>query len=257
MTKNAPKRNLYLLLAVALLLTALPAAALAQTDGEPPVREEPVLTDQERSDRLEGAKAHITAEIEKRLTTLDRLTGKIEGAEHLQDDHAASLLGDIGSAREVLRAGLATVAAAETLEGLHEVAPPIFETTLVFALLAPKTHEVIASDAMVGIANRFAGFEAKLQEALDRLAEAGIDVGEAQASLDKAARLIADAAATAGPVADTVINLQPEDWPEPAQAALREGRAVLDQARGSLREAHTLAKEVVAFIRAAAGPQDA
>ncbi len=257
MNRHTFKRSLFGLLAVALLAVALPTVALAQTDGEPPARDLPVLTDQERTDRLAELKARATEQIERRLGALERLTGKIEGAKYLQDGHSASLLSDISAAAAVLRTGLSDVAAAETLEELREVVPPIFESTLVFALLGPKTHEVIASDATVGIAARFTENETKLQDALDRLAESGVDVTDAQKSLDEATRLVADGAATGGPVADSVINLQPGDWPEPAQAALADGKATLEHARSSLREAHALVKEVIEFIRSSIPQQDA
>jgi len=257
MNRHTFKRSLFGLLAVALLAVALPTVALAQTDGEPPARDQPVLTEQERTDRLAELKARATEQIEKRLGALERLAGKIEGAKYLEDGHSASLLSDIGATTAVLRTGLSDVAAAETIEELRELVPPIFESTLVFALLGPKTHEVIASDATVGIAARFTENEAKLQDALDRLAETGVDVTEAQQSLDEAARLVANAATTGGTVADSVVNLQPADWPEPAQGALAEGKATLEKARGSLRETHALAKGVIEFIRASIPQQDA
>jgi hypothetical protein len=254
---NDLRRGLYGLLAVAVLVAATPVAALAQEDRQPPGRDDPIVSDEARSDSFERAKAHVTKQIERRLDALDRLTGKIEGARHLTESHAASLLRDIGAAREVLRAGLASVQAVTTPEELREVAPPIFEETLVFALLAPKSHEVIASDAVVAATQRFADFAAKLQEALDRLAdETDIDTTEAQADLDEMVRLINAAAAAGEPVAENVIGLQPSDWPDPAQSMLREGRASLKAARGSLREARGLAREVLAFIRAASGRLD-
>ncbi len=193
MNRHTFKRGLFGLLTIALLAVALPTVVLAQTDGEPPARDQPVLTEQERTDRLAEVKARATEQIEKRLGALERLSGKIEGAKYLEDGHGASLLSDISAATAVLRSGLANVAAAETIEELHEVVPPIFESTLVFALLGPKTHEVIASGATSGIAARFTENGTKLQNALDRLAETGVDVAGAQESLDEAARLVVNA----------------------------------------------------------------
>jgi hypothetical protein len=246
------RRSLHALLAASLLVTVMPVAALAQTDREPPTRDGPVASDQARGDSLERAKAHVIKQIERRLDALDRLTRNIEGAHHTTADHAASLLRDIAAARETLRAGLAAVQATTMLEDLREIAPPIFQNTLVFALLGPKAHEAIASDAVVAAGARFTEFGTKLQEALDQIAnETDIDPTEAQADLDEMIRLVNSAAATGGPVAGSVIGLQPADWPDPAQAALREGKAALSDARGSLREARGLAKAVVQFIRSA------
>ncbi len=248
MTKTL-KRTMYGLLAVAVLVTALPVAALAQTETDRPPRQDVELTDEERSDRLEALKERIAAQIERRLDALDRLSGRIADANHLSESHAASLLTDIGSAAVVLRAGIGAVATAETLEELRDIVPPIFETTLVFALLGPKTHAVIASDAIAAAPTRFEEFGAKLQTALEALAATGVDTTEAQADLDEMARLVADAAAAAGPIADAVVGLQPSDWPDPAQTALREAKATLEEARAELRQARDLGKSVIEFIR--------
>lgn len=243
------KRTLYGLLAVALLVTALPVAALAQTDMERPPRDNVELTEAERVDRLDAIKARVIAQIERRLVALDRLTGRVEKADHITESHAATLLADIGAADEVLRAGLDTVAAVGTFAELREVAPAIFRATLVFALLGPKTHGVIGSDTVTAIAERYNEFEARLQDSLDDLAAGGVDTSDAQADLDEIARLVTDAAATGGPVAETIIGLQPGDWPDPAQAALTDARSALESTRSQLREARDLGRTVIEFIR--------
>ena len=228
MTRN---RIICALAVAALVVAAIPAVAVAQTD-EPGPRDERIATD-ERADGLERAKDHVIKQIERRLEALERLTGKVETAKHITEEHAAALLGDIGAAQETLRAGIPAVETATTPEELRAVAPPIFENTLVLALLAPKTHEVVASDTIVAATSRFVELGGKLQDALDRIAtETDVDTTEAQANLDEMLRLINQATATGGPVADQVVGLQPADWPDPAQAMLREGKAALDEAHG-------------------------
>ena len=244
------KRTLTCLLAATVLVAVVPAAALAQTESQPPSGGDPVVSTERPEDSFDRAKARVLRQIERRLEALDRLTRKIESARHLSADHAASLLRDVAAAGDTLQAGLAAVEATTSMEELREVAPPIFENTLVFALLSPKTHGVIASDAIVAGTNRFTEFGAKLQDALDRIAaETDVDTSEAQADLDEMLRLVSAAMAVGGPVADNVIGLQPTDWPDPAQTALREGKAALDEARSSLRDARSRAQAVIEFIR--------
>ncbi|MCP4308544.1 MAG: hypothetical protein GY926_04600 [bacterium] len=248
MTRNW-KRAFYGLLAVALLVTAVPVAAVAQTETEQPPRTAVELTDEQRTDRLEAAKERVTAQIDRRLTALDRLAGKIDKDDHISDGHAATLLADIDAARSVLQAGIDAVAAVETVAEVREVAPPIFETTLVFALLGPNTHAVAASDGVAAATRRFTEIGPNLQDALDRLDAAGVDTAEAQADLDEMTRLIAAAATGAGPVADSVIGLQPSDWPDPAQSTLAAAKTALQEARSHLRAARDLGKQVSKFIR--------
>lgn len=246
------RQAFYGLLAVALLVTAVPAAAVAQTETERPPRTSVEPTDEQTADRLEAAKERVIAQIERRLTALDRLAGKVDKADHITDGHAAILLADIEAARRVLRAGIDAVAAVETVAELREVAPPIFETTLVFALLGPKTHAVVASDAVSAATRRFTEVGTNLQEALDRLDAAGVDTALAQADLDEMTRLVAEAAAAGGPVAESVIGLQPSDWPDPAKSTLADAKAALQRARSHLRTARDLGKQVAAFIRSSA-----
>lgn len=252
------QRILYTVAAAALLVAVAPAVAVAQTDRVRPTADERVATNATETDGLERAKAHVARQIERRLGILDRLAGKTESAKRMTEAHAAALRDDIAAAREILHAGIAAVEAVTTPEELRAVTSPIFENTLVFALLAPKTHAVAASDATNAASERFSGFGGQLQRALDRIAaETDVDTSEAQAKLNEMLRLANQAATAGGPVADNVIGLQPEDWPDPAEGALRAGKAALDEARDSLRAARTLGHEVIEFIRSVVGDRAA
>lgn len=243
------RRPLYGLLIVALLVALVPTGAMAQTADEPPPRERVAITDEEAAERLDTLKRRATSQIERRLDALSRLRGRIDSAGNLADSHARSLLDDVSAAEVALTAGVESVASATSVAELRQLVPGIFETTLVFALLGPKTHATIASDASAAAADRFDEVEVKLQTALDELAETGIDTAEAQADLDEMAQLVSDAVATAGPVADVVIVLQPSDWPDPAQAELRQAKTTLGAARDQLSQARRLGQAVAQFIR--------
>lgn len=252
------RRGLATGLAVVLLTGSVPATALAQTRDEPPPPSSERVVDQPaRRQAFERIKARVIEAIERRLGALDRLANAVRSAGHLSPDHAAALQTDIAQARARLESGLREVRATENLEQLREVGPAIFKDTLVFALLGPKTHEVIASDTVVAVTDRLGSFASGLQEAIDRLADAGIDVTEARAALGELERLIDVAAETAGPVAGRVIGLSPADWPDPATATLARGRADLKSAHQTLRQARNQAHEVIRLIREAAGANDA
>lgn len=187
------------------------------------------------------------------MDAIDRLGNKVANAKHITDGHAASLRADYAAASAILTAGIDAVAGTETFEELRRITPPIFEDTLVFALLGPKTHAVVASDAVVGLSARYDGLATKLQEALDRLAADGVDVVAAQANLDAAVALVAEASASGGAVADSVIGLQPGD--EIAEP-LADAKATLQRTRSQLGEARNLTKTVAEFIRSQVGDTD-
>ncbi len=247
------KRLLFIVAATALLATALPLAASAQTAEPPPTRDRTNVDAEDSGARLRFAKQRVIRQIERRLATLDRLGAKVESARHISESHATALLDDYSTAGTTLTAGIDLVDAAETLAELREVAPPVFEDTLVFALLKPKTAAVTASDTIAQANDRFADAAARLQDALDRLAEDGVDVSEAQVDLDEAISLTAAAAAAAEPVADTVIGLQPGDEiREPLEAA----REALAGARRQLGEAKRVTKGIIRFIRSHSGGEE-
>ncbi len=243
------KRLLIGLLAATLLVVAFPLAASAQTDGSAE-RTGIGVAEEDRAEHLERAKQHVIKQIERRLDALDRLTAKTDSSRHITADHAAVLQAEYAAAQASLRAGIDAVSATTTVEELREVAPPIFEGTLVFALLGPKTHLVIASDAVIAASARFDEIGAELQDALNRLAETGVDTTAAQTDLDRALELVASAAASGGPVAESVIGLQPGD--EIADP-LADGKAAIKEARSELGEAKNLAKAVAEFIRSNLG----
>jgi hypothetical protein len=231
---NRTTRTLTGILAVAILVSAFPFTAMAQTDETPTTRVAQV-SEEDATRRLESAKKAVLEAIDKRLNALARLTARVDSAGYVTDEHAATLLDEYAAAEAILRAGIENVTNATGYEELRRTSPAIFEQTLVFALLGPKTHAVIGSDTVVGVAPRFDEYGAKLQGALDHLSDAGADTTAAQADLDEAVRLVSSAVTTAGPVAESVIVLQPGDEiREPLAAAkdnLEESRRRLDDAR--------------------------
>ena len=247
---SGSKRALIGLIALGVLMAAFPLSAQAQNDEvRPPIE----MAEGDRPGVIERVKARVIAQIERRLQVLDRLTQKVTSARYVTDEHEASLLADYATAKRVLTNGLDTVAAAQTLDELRETAPPIFESTLVKALLGPKTKAVVASDSVAGITGHFEKVGDRLSDALDRLAANGFDVSDAEIDLAQAEQLVADAAATGLPVADRVIDLQPGDeFREPladAKAAMQNSKRLLAEARASIGR-------VVRFIRSTLGSKD-
>ncbi len=265
MTENRMWRR-GVVIALVAALAATPAAAFAQTD-EAPARDVQTtdeaqtdrVTDREtdrHSDRFEEAKAHALRAIARRLETIEHLQAAIRRNGHVNDDHAETLLRDLADAADGLAALAREIEATETPEELRPLVESIVVDFRIYVLVVPKVHEVLASDTMVSIAARLGEFASKLGEIIARAKEAGLDVGEAERLLEEMERLIAEGARTAGPVAESVIDLQPEDWPDPAQGLLREGHESLHAAASSLRRAHQTGVEIVKILRELIGGHD-
>lgn len=254
-TLTATTRRLLAIGIAASILAAIPGTAFAQTDSVPgpdrPATDERV-DDRARRDRdLDAVKERILNAIERRLEALARMAETVEGNEHVSANHAAHLQNDYREATRILEAAAEDVEDAETFAELREIVPAAFEETLVNALLKPKTALVLGSHTAVAATERMGIFADRLQDIIDRLAERGFEMEEAQAALDEMTALLAEAETSAEPVAENVVGLDPGDWPEPAQSTLAGAHDDLQRARGHLRGAHQQAQETVQAIREA------
>ncbi len=233
-------------------LFAAPTAAFAQTDEAPEDRAQTVEPGSERPEHgrhgIDEVKRRALAAIERRLETIERLTARVENSRHVTDDHESALVRDLTDAASSLRELATAIEAAETLRELLPLVEDIVTEHYVYVLLVPKVHEVITSDTMVFIGERLGQFADRLGAVIERLEAAGFDVAELERLLGEMERRIAEGVELAGPIADQVIDLQPEDWPE-AKETLRAGRAALHDAARAFRDSHRIGHEIVKTIR--------
>lgn len=219
--------------------TALPAAAYAQdaSQHDQVQRHDPDAA-------LERVKAHAQTAVERRLNVLDRLTDAVAANDHISADHQSELLADYTAAEEGLTDLNAEIQVATTLAEVLDLTPKIATDYRAFLVIVPKSHGVLASEAVAAAGDRISEVGVELQEAIDRASDAEIDPSEAQALLDDALADGAAAASMADPVAEDVIGLTASDWPEPAHDALH-------GARETLHEAGELTHSAVRGLRAA------
>ena len=261
MTRNRLMRSGVVLAMVAALVSA-PGAAFAQSE-EPPTRDNQVTeerraegaTDRHR-DRLDAAKKHALAATSRRLATIEKLRGAIGRSRHVTEAHESALLRDLTDAAAGLSELARKIEAAETAEELRPLVEAIVVDFRIYVLVSPKVHEVLASDTMVAVAGHLDRFANKLGQLIERAGQAGLEVGEAERLLGEMWAMIATGEAAAGPVAGSVIGLQPGHWPDPAQGLLRAGRDALHQAASSLRSAHRTGVDIVKILRELIGGHD-
>lgn len=237
--------------ALAATLTILPTTAFALDDAATRTDTATNTATDERPvhDRvLEALKRRALQTIANQHAALDRLAGKIAGSRWVTDDHAAALRADIGAADAGLTELARQIEAAESIPEVEALIRQIDDWKIA-QVLAPKTHQVLASDAMVGIGGKAERFAEHLAEVIARFEEAGYDVDEAWRLLEEMQDEIAEAIRLADPVAESVIVLQASDWPDPAQSVLAAGRASLQDAGQSLRSAYGTGKDLVQFLR--------
>jgi len=230
----------------ALILATVPGAALAQevTTTER-TQQQP---DVERAGRwVEAVKERALEAIDKRLDTIDDLEGAIERSDTVHPGHAGQLAGDLRSSAAGLESLAAKIERTDDLATLRTLVPKIFEDYRIYAVVAPKVHLVLTADAAGAVAELLEGATSTLGTALDRLAEHGIDVGDAESLLAEMERLVASGGEAADAVPDMVLGLTPADYPGSSET-LRAAHSELRDAGDDLRMAGQNAHEIVRFI---------
>lgn len=235
------------------MLGSMPATALAQTDTTSP-RDTIAQREAERPERdIDVVKERALAAIDRRLERVARLRDAVHSSEHVTDEHASDLLAEFERTESGLLALAEEIRAAETADELRVLIPRIATDFRVYVLVTPKTWEVLVADAMGDAAVRFEEVAMNIAEAVQRAEEAGYDVGEAQAALERMQSLVAEGAGLAEAVPPAVLPLTPADWPDPARSVVRGAHADLVAARQAFREARTAAHDAVEALRAAIG----
>ena len=241
--RNTIVKRLAAVVTISAVLVAVPGAAFGQTE---PV--ERSIAEADRSQTIDQLKRRALEAIDKRLDAIARWTETVEANDHLDADHRARLLADLSATSRGLDSLADDIEAATTYSELGRLIPKIVEDYWVFALLGPKVHLVIAADTMADINDRFEDAAASIQEAIDRLDEAGYDPAAAQVALDRMQAHLVAASTLIGPIPGAVLSLRPADMPE-ASAELRNARADLESAADELRAARKAGHEAVKAIK--------
>lgn len=226
------------------LLVALPGAAVAQTDSATP--DAPSVSDVSDVDVIKHRALHA---IDRRLHTIARLAGKVDASKSVTDEHAKKLLVDLEDAAAGLKELARKLKGAQTVEELRELVPLIATEYRIYQVVKPKVNQVLASDRVVAATGRLTELGDKLEKLIARAADAGYDVTRPRSLLARMRHKVAAAERLAGPVADMVIDLQPEDWPDPAKALLRKGRVRIDESVDHLARARRQSRKIVRWLR--------
>jgi hypothetical protein len=198
------------------------AAAPAQTDPTPPPR-------------LAELKAKADEAVKERLTQIDKLTGRLNGA-GADCGQNADVVGQLGADRAGLQSLDATIRA--------ETEPPqavagyrrIFTDFRIYWLQTPKTNEVVACDRASKADSTLTSLRQKIQGRVDEAKAKGDDVTKAQAALDDMGAKLSAATGSAGQASSSVADLQPDKGD---QAVLSSNGAALAKGRQGLHAAWT------------------
>jgi hypothetical protein len=219
--------------AAGVLVAAAPA--YAQTDPAPPAR-------------LTELKARADEAVKERLTQIDTLSGRLNGA-GADCGQNADVLGQLATDKSGLQSLDATIQA-ET-DGKKAVAEyrQIFTDFRVYWLQTPKTQEVVACDRASKADATLTSLRQKIQARVDEAKGKGYDVSGAQAALDDMGAKLTDATTNANQASSSVADLQPDKGDQSVLssnfAALSKGRQELHTAWSDLQAARRDARSAI------------
>ena len=223
-------------------------AATALTVAGPAWAAAPSPNDPQAPSRLADLKAKADEAVKDRLTQLDKLTGRLNGA-GADCGQNADVLGQLGADRTGLQSLDATIQA-ET-DGAKAMAEyrRIFTDFRIYWLQTPKTNEVVACDRAGKSDVTLTSLRQKIQARVDEAKAKGYDVTKAQAALDDMGAKLASATMSAKQASSSVADLH-ADKGNPSVlssnfAALSKGRQDLHTAWTDLQAARRDARTAI------------
>jgi hypothetical protein len=189
-------------------------------------------------------------EIDRRLTTLERLRALVAEANVLTDAHQSALDSILNAATTGLTSLRAQIAADSTVDSLRTDIRKIYTDYRVYVLDARQVRLVRGDDLVGAAAGRLDDAGTRLAAAIVQAQSNGKDVTVAQGHLDAMTAAIAKARTEIAGDADAVLAQTPATWNAgTAKPVLDAARASLSAARSDLRTAVTEARAVLAALR--------
>jgi hypothetical protein len=209
------------------------------------------------SNIVDGLKQTCEAAIDRRLTSLGDLRGKVSSSTYLTAGNKATLLGEIGAENDGLAAVRVKIAGDTDRATLVADCKSIVEHYRVYMLMIPQAHLMIASDAAAAVGKKLTDLAARLQADIEKARGAGKDTANAQRDLNSLNA--ATGAATAGAAAvDGLVNfalpLDPSAY-EADEQNVKTARTDIGTAHTNFVQARSDARQVVADLKALTTPK--
>ena len=213
-----------------------------------------------REQAKEHAKEFLINGANMAIEHLNKIKHKIESAEDMDVDKAQEIIADIDNAISKLDDAIAQVEAAQTKEEIQEAAK-VINNVWKSIKHKERLHAARLVHAKVwNIIKRSEHLEERLDAALAKIEEQGIDVGDIDAKLDEFSAKIAEAKEkfeNAKELLEEADDLKTESPSEEEKTAIKElvseARQLLREAHNDIKEAHQILMDVIQSIRSAGG----
>jgi hypothetical protein len=235
---------------------AFAAGTATSTVSPSPATSKPGKTNK-TGDIVDAPKPACEAAIDRRLTSLGELRGKVSSSTYLTAGNKATLLGEIGAENDGLAALRVKIAADTDRATLVADCKSIVEHYRVYMLMIPQAHLMIASDAAVAIGQKLADLAARLQADVEKAKGAGKDTASAQRDLNSLKAAISagtGAAAAVDGLVNFALPLNPSAY-ETDEQNVKTARTDFGTAHTNFVQARNDAKQVVADLKALQTPK--
>jgi len=211
------------------------APAFAQTDPAPPAR-------------LTELKGRADEAVKDRLTQIDTLTGRVNGA-GADCGQNGDVAGQLANDKSGLQSLDATIQAETDGKKAAAEYRQIFTDFRIYWLQTPKTREVVVCDRGRTAGTTLSSLRQKIQARVDEAKGKGYDVSGAQGALDDMGTKLSDATTHANGASSSVADLQPDKGDQSVLtanfAALSKGRQDLHTAWNDLQAARHDARTAI------------
>jgi hypothetical protein len=188
------------------------------------------------------------SEISRRLSTLNKLSDKVNNTAKLTADDKASLSSEITAEIDSLNNLKTKLDADTTLSDAKTDAQAIINDYRVYALIVPKVNLVKTADDQQVAEGKLSALAAKLQTRISAVKAAGKKVTSLESELTNLNNKVSTAQAISGNIESSVINLQPSDY-NSNHSVLSGDRNQLKTAQTDIQAALTTTKTIITNLK--------
>jgi hypothetical protein len=227
-------------------LAAVPVSALATTKTDASASTSTAANQA----RLQLIITRGDNEIARRLTTLNTLTSKINGAAKLSASDKSTLSSEVSSEISGLTSLKTQLDADTTVTAAKTDAQTIITGYRVYALIVPKVELVKVADDQQVTEGKLTALATKLQSRITAEQSAGKSVTTLQSDLTDLNKQVSAAATLSTTIESSVINLQPTDY-DSNHSVLSGDHSQLKTAQTEIQAAITDAKNIISGLTSA------
>ncbi len=188
------------------------AEATAKTSSSTEAATKAAQAQQNQQQRLANIKSKGDAEINRRLSSLNKLSDRISSDTRLSASDKSALTSQVSTEISNLTTLKTKLDGETTLDAASADAKSIISDYRVYALIVPKVMLIRTADDQLIVEDKLTTLSTKLQARISAAQTAGKDVSSLNTLLSDLNTQVANSKAISASIEQKVINLQPSDY---------------------------------------------